>query len=113
MTAAKGIAPSYEQKAFAEAERRGRLRLIASPDGGEGSVRIHQDARVYSSLLDAGSAVRHDFAPGRHGWVQVVKGELDVNGKKLGAGDGAAVSEERALVIDATAPSELLVFDLG
>ncbi len=113
LTAAKGIAPSYEQKAFAEGERRSRLRLIASPDGAEGSVRIHQDTRLYSSLLDAGATVRHDFAPGRHGWVQVVKGELDVNGTKLGAGDGAAVSEEPALVVDATAPSELLVFDLS
>jgi redox-sensitive bicupin YhaK (pirin superfamily) len=113
LTAAKGIAPSYEQKAFADAERRDRLRLIASPDGAEGSVRIHQDARVYSSLLDAGATARFDSPTGRHGWVQVVKGDLGVNGQRLGAGDGAAVSEESVLAFTAHAPAEFLVFDLG
>lgn len=113
LTAARGIAPSYEQKAYPEDERHNRLRLIASPDGAEGSVRIHQDARVYSSLLDAGSATRHEFSTGRHGWVQVVKGDLDVNGQRLSAGDGAALSEEAALSIEAIAPAEFLVFDLA
>lgn len=113
LTAARGIAPSYEQKAFPESERRNRLRLMASPDGAEGSVRIHQDARVYSTLLDPGATVRHELAHGRHGWVQVVKGDLAVNGQRLGAGDGAAASEEPALAIQAASPAELLVFDLG
>ncbi len=113
LTAARGIAPSYEQKAFPDAERRNRLPLIASPDGAEGSVRIHQDARLYSSLLDAGSQVPFELAPARHGWIQVVKGDLDVNGQRLSAGDGAALSEEPALAIDAVTPAEFLMFDLA
>ena len=112
-TAVRGIDPGYEQKAFPEGERRNRLRLTASPDGAGGSVRIHQDARMYSSLLDAGETVRHELAPGRHGWVQLVKGELEVNGLRLGSGDGAAASEEPALAITAGAPAEFLVFDLA
>jgi len=110
--AAQGIAPGYEQKTFPEADRRGRLRLVASPDGASGSVTIHQDARVHVAALDAGQAVEHALAPGRHAWVQVARGAVTVNGQPLREGDGAAVSDERRLAIAATEPAELLLFDL-
>lgn len=110
--AARGIAPGYEQKAFPETERRGRLRLVASRDGADGSVIIHQDARVHAALLETGEAVEHALGPGRHAWVQVTRGAATVGGQALGMGDGAAISDERRLAIAATAPAELLLFDL-
>jgi hypothetical protein len=110
--AASGIAPGYEQKTFPEADRRNRLRLVASPDGADGAVTIHQDARVHVGVLDAGQAVEHALAPGRHAWVQVARGAVTVNGQALREGDGAAVSDERRLAIAATEPAELLLFDL-
>ena len=109
----RGIRPSYEQKQFAEEEKRGRLRLIASPDAADGSVIIHQDARLYATILDAGAEVTHELAPARHAWVQVVGGEVEVNGRRLGASDGAAVSEEEAVRLKAVAEAELLLFDLA
>ncbi|HET9597276.1 MAG TPA: pirin family protein [Anaeromyxobacteraceae bacterium] len=109
-----GHEPGYEQKAYPEAERRGRLRLAASPDGAEGSVTIHQDARVYLALLGQGERVRHALAPGRTAWVQVARGEVTVNGERLRAGDGASLSGEAAVELagggDATA--DVLLFDL-
>jgi hypothetical protein len=108
-----GIAPGYEQRSFPEAERRGRLRLIASPDGSAGSVTIHQDARVYATLLEPGESATHALATGRHAWVHVARGAAAVNGLALGAGDGAAVSDEAAVSIVATAPAEALLFDLA
>ncbi|MCA1613084.1 MAG: pirin family protein [Acidobacteria bacterium] len=109
----QGIDPGYEQKNFAEDERRGRLRLVASPDGREGSVTIRQDASIYATLLDAGWSVEHALAPGRHAWAQVARGAVEINGQSLGRGDGAAASEEERLVITATEPAELLLFDLN
>src|SRR5919206_3542495 len=89
-----GHAPSYEQKAFPEGERRGKLRLVAAPDGSDGSVRIHQDARLYLGLLGPGERASHPLAPGRAAWVQVARGEATVNGQALRAGDGAAIEGE-------------------
>jgi redox-sensitive bicupin YhaK (pirin superfamily) len=111
-----GHAPSYEQRTYPDAERRGRLRLVASPDGADASTTVHQDARVYASLLGAGEQVEHALAPGRHAWVQMARGEAEVNGVRLAAGDGAAISGERVLSIvgkGSPGPAELLVFDLA
>ena len=109
----EGLTPSYEQKTFGDAEKRGRLRLVASRDGRDGSVRIHQDADLYASLLDNEEAVTHALAPGRRAWIQVVRGAVAVNGKSLRPGDGAAVSELPDLTVTATADgSEFLLFDL-
>jgi quercetin 2,3-dioxygenase len=105
--------PSYEQKAIPEASRRGRLALIASPDGADGSATIHQDARVYATLLGGDERVGHALAPGRRGWVQVARGRVAVNGRVLEPGDGAALTEEDAIELMAQgAPAEALVFDL-
>jgi redox-sensitive bicupin YhaK (pirin superfamily) len=109
----EGIKPYYEQKAFPEEERRGRLRLIASREAGDGSVTIHQDAAVYSAVLDAGEEVTHDLRAGRSAWVQVVKGSLKLNGTELSAGDGAAVTGEEKLTLRAGEPAEFLLFDLA
>jgi redox-sensitive bicupin YhaK (pirin superfamily) len=109
----KGHAPGYEQKAFPAAEKQGKLRLIASPDGKDGSVTIHQDARLYVSLLRPSEEVKHELADGRHAWVQVAKGTVDVNGKSLKQGDGAAVSDEKQLVVKGTDEAEVLLFDLA
>jgi quercetin 2,3-dioxygenase len=108
-----GYAASYEQKAIPEAARRGRLALIASPDGADGSTTIHQDARAYATLLGGDERLSHRLAPGRRGWVQVVRGQVGVNGRVLSAGDGAALSDEPAIELAAQgAPAEALVFDL-
>jgi len=108
-----GIKPYYEQKAFPEEERRGRLRLIASREAGDGSVTIHQDASVYSAVLGAGEEVTHDLRAGRGAWVQVVKGSLKLNDTELSAGDGAAVTDEEKLTLRAGEPAEFLLFDLA
>jgi redox-sensitive bicupin YhaK (pirin superfamily) len=110
--ARSGIAPGYEQKAFADAERRGRLRLVASPDGAEGSVTIHQDARVYATVLGPGQQVVHSLAPERHAWVQVARGGLTLNGHRLTAGDGAGASSEVAITLVGDEDAEALLFDL-
>jgi redox-sensitive bicupin YhaK (pirin superfamily) len=111
----EGHAPSYEQKPFPEAEKRSRLLLVASPGGEDGALRIHADARVYATVLADEETVRHALAPGRHAWVQVVRGELTVNGQALRAGDGAAVSAEREVVLEGrgAARAEALLFDLS
>jgi quercetin 2,3-dioxygenase len=108
-----GLPASYEQRHFPEAERRGRLRLLASRDGREGSVVVHQDVALYAALLAPGEEVRHALAPGRHAWIQVVRGAITANGAALAAGDGAALSEEAAVALAAGADAELLVFDLS
>jgi redox-sensitive bicupin YhaK (pirin superfamily) len=110
--ARRGVAPGYEQKTFGEAERRGRLRIIAAPDGREGAVTIHQDATVYATTLARGERVTHAAAPGRLGWVQVARGALLLNGERLAQGDGAAIERERALTLEALEPAEALLFDL-
>jgi len=112
LPAQPGIPPSYEQKHFPEAERRNALRLLASPDARDGSVRIHQDAAVHAALLDPGNSVRHGLGPGRHAWVQVARGAVDVNGSALHAGDGAALGDETAVELTAREPSEVVLFDL-
>jgi redox-sensitive bicupin YhaK (pirin superfamily) len=108
--AATGIAPSYEQKHFAESEKRGRLRLIASSDGAEGSVKIHQDARVYAGLFDGAEHAQHDVT-GRSAYVHVARGSLCINGQRLAAGD-ALKTDERALSFAEGDKAEVLVFDL-
>jgi hypothetical protein len=108
-----GHEPSYEQKAFPESEKRGKLRLIAGPDGKDGAVTIHQDAKLYISLLNPGEEVTHDLAKGRHAWLQVAKGAVELNGKPLDQGDGAAISDERRLDIKGTKDAEILLFDLA
>jgi hypothetical protein len=108
-----GIEPGYEQKAFADEDKRGRLRLVASPDGAAGSVTIHQDARVYATLLAPGQPVAHPLAPGRHAWLHVARGSLTLNGAPLAAGDGAAVSGESTLTLVGEQHAEALLFDLA
>ncbi|MDQ3803366.1 MAG: pirin family protein [Acidobacteriota bacterium] len=110
---AENILPGYEQKLFAPEEKSGRLRIVASRDGREGSLKIHQDVSVYNALLKGGEAVEHRFEPGRHAWLQVVKGTVELNGTGLGAGDGAAVSDESTLTIRAGDDSEVILFDLA
>ena len=110
---AKGLAPGYEQKAFPFEERRGRLRLLVSPDGADGSLRMNQDARLYGALLDKDASITHALAPGRHAWMQVIRGGLELNGSMLAAGDGAAVSEEPSLILRAHDDAEFLLFDLA
>jgi redox-sensitive bicupin YhaK (pirin superfamily) len=107
-----GLPASYEEKHFAPDDKRGRLRLIASRDGAEGSLTLHQDARVYASILEKGQEVRHEFARGRRGWVQVARGRVLVGGKELAAGDGAALVDEASVAIAGGEPSEVLLFDL-
>jgi redox-sensitive bicupin YhaK (pirin superfamily) len=108
----EGLAPSYAQKQFAQSQRRGRLCLVASRAGRDGSVDLHQDVDLYSALLDREEAVAFELRPDRHAWIQVARGEIDVGDLPLSAGDGAAVSGERRLELVARAPSELLLFDL-
>jgi quercetin 2,3-dioxygenase len=109
----RGLPPSYEEKEFSADEKRGHLRLIASRDSREGTARIHQDASVYAALLELGQTARHTLAAGRGAWLHLVSGTATVNGKVLHGGDGAAVEDEAAIEIAATAPSELLLFDLA
>jgi redox-sensitive bicupin YhaK (pirin superfamily) len=108
-----GIPPSYEQKAFAAAQTHGKLRLVASPGGADGSLTIHQDAGVYLSTLDGGDSVRHEIAPGRHAWLQVLRGAVDAGGTRLETSDGLAVSAESGLTIVAAQPAEIMLFDLA
>lgn len=109
----RGLTPSYEQKRFPDEERRGRLRLVASPDASDGALEVHQDVRLYSGLFDKGESVEHVLAPGRHAWVQIVSGAIALNGQELRAGDGAAVAGEDSLRLEARKASELLLFDLA
>jgi len=109
----KGLAPEYEQKRFERVDRLNRLRLIASPDGAEGSVTIHQDARIYATILESGRSVSLPADSGRHFWVHVARGEADLNGLKLSSGDGVAVDDEKQIWLTAAAESEILIFDLN
>ena len=108
----KGLKPGYEQRTYHVSERRGRLRLVAAPDGREGSLTIHQDAEVFLGLLGAVDRVAHNLRPGRHAWLQVLTGAVKLNDVELGAGDGAAVTEESNLVVQAMSPAEVMLFDL-
>ncbi len=111
--AKRGIAPGYEQKNFSEADKRGKLRLVASPDGAEGSITVHADARLYASVLGKGDRVTHTVPAGRGAWVQVTRGAVLVNGEALGEGDGASTTDAGALTLEASEETELLLFDLG
>jgi len=111
--AEQGSQPEYEEKKFSDDEKRNQLRLIVSPEGSEGSVRIHQDARIYASLLDEGREVGHTLESGRSAWLQVAAGAVTLNDIALKQGDGAAVSQESHLRITAHEPAEVLLFDLA
>jgi redox-sensitive bicupin YhaK (pirin superfamily) len=107
------LTPGYEQKKFEPAEKQGRLRLVASRGGGDGSVHINQDVKVYASILKNGEEVTSQLAEGRHAWIQLISGSLEVNGESLNEGDGAAISDEGLLVLKALRDgTEFLFFDL-
>lgn len=109
----EGMVPGYEQKAFEREEKQGRLRLVGSQDGRDGSVTIHQDVDLYATLLDEGDSVTHELRPGRHAWVQVARGQVRLNGTVLKEGDGAAISKEESLTLDGVVSAEVLLFDLA
>jgi redox-sensitive bicupin YhaK (pirin superfamily) len=109
----RGLTPSYEQKSFPEAEKQGKLRLVASQDGKDGSLLIHQDVRVFLSTLDANQEVRYKLTARRHAWLQVLRGKIDFNGQTLATSDGAAVSDEMELTVLAKETSEVMLFDLA
>jgi redox-sensitive bicupin YhaK (pirin superfamily) len=109
----KGLTPSYEQMAVSEQGKQGRFRLVASPERVDGSMIIHQDARLYLASLAPGQAVSHDLARGRAAWLQVLRGNVKCFGNELAAGDGVAVTDENAVSVQAVVPSELLLFDLA
>jgi len=112
----RGIAPGYEQKSFSREDKSGRLRVVASPTGRDGSVSIHTDATLYAGVFGPSEQARLELAPGRHAWVHVARGSATVNGQPLVAGDGAAISDEAAVSVQGPAtgePGEVLVFDLG
>lgn len=109
----KGIDPSYEQKRFAEEERHNRLRLVASRDAADGSLLIHQDARIYLVTLNEGVSITHNLNSDRHAWLQVLRGSATLNGQPLNTSDGVAISEETTLEVTATESAEVMLFDLS
>jgi redox-sensitive bicupin YhaK (pirin superfamily) len=109
----EGIKPSYEQKNFPRAEKLNCLKLVASPDAREGSVSIQQDAELYVSILEKGKFITHELSKSRYAWIQVARGEIEINGKSLSQGDAAAVSEETKITISGREESEFLLFNLG
>src|SRR3989440_12269428 len=109
----KGLKPSYQELALDEAQKRGQFRLVASPDGADGSLTIHQDARLYLASLLPGEGVAHEIVRGRAAWLQVLRGSVNVLGNDLAAGDGVAVTDESAISVQAAVPSEVLLFDLA
>jgi quercetin 2,3-dioxygenase len=110
----KNLEPGYEQKVFPAEEKQGKLRLVASRAGDDGSVKINQDVKLYASVLNTGEKVDFNLADDRHAWVQIISGSLQINGKRLEAGDGAAVSEEDSLSLSSNADNtEFLLFDLN
>lgn len=113
LPAANGLEPGYEQKVFPPEDKRNRWRLVGSADGRDGSLTVHQDIELHSSLLDAGAEIRYDFDGRRRGYVQLVRGTVDVDGETLQAGDAIAAVDEPTLRIRADEPSELLLFDMA
>ena len=107
------LEPSYQQKFFSVSDKANRLCLLVSREGRNGSLTIHQDASLFAALLDADASVTHKIAPGRHAWIQIVSGEVEANGTKLGPGDGAAVNSEKELKLRGISPAEVLLFDLA
>jgi quercetin 2,3-dioxygenase len=108
-----GIKPSYEQKSFAAEQRSGRLRVVASPDGRDGSLTIHSDATIYAGSFGKGESADLVLSHGRHAWVQVARGNVRLNGRELKSGDGGALSNERAVHVEGVDAGEVLVFDLA
>ena len=109
----QNLEPSYEQRVFSPDDKRGKLRLVASRGGTDGSVHINQDVRLYASILNDGESVSHELADGRHAWLQVISGEIELGGERLLTGDGAAISSETLIEIKGRADnSEFLLFDL-
>ena len=108
-----GHPASYEQKHFTDEDKRGRLRLVASPNGQSGSVTIHQDARLYAGLFAAGETAKYDLKPGRGAWLHVAKGSVEVNGERLEAGDAAAIETAGPIAIAGVDTGEVLLFDLA
>jgi redox-sensitive bicupin YhaK (pirin superfamily) len=109
----KGLRPSYEELAVGQEQMQGRFRLVASPEGGEGSLTIHQDARLNLASLRPGERVSHELEPGRAAWLQVLRGNVHGLGQALAAGDGVAVTKESVITLEAAVPSEVLLFDLA
>jgi redox-sensitive bicupin YhaK (pirin superfamily) len=109
----RGLTPGYEQKVFAAGDRRGQWRLVASRYGRDGSVTIYQDAELYVTILEPGESATHELRRSRHGWLQVARGAVTLNGRALAAGDGAAISDESAVMVTATEAAEVLLFDLA
>jgi len=109
----RGLEPGYEQKSFPDEEKRGRLRLVASRDGREGSVKVHQDASLYATILGKGQRVAHELAAGRLAWVQVAKGAALLNGEALEAGDGASIDVSGTLELEGVRDAEVLLFDMA
>jgi redox-sensitive bicupin YhaK (pirin superfamily) len=108
-----GLPSGYEQKMFKDEEKRGKWRLVASPDGSEGSVRIQQDARMYAALLSPGPALSHTVTAGRKGWLHVVRGSAQVNGQPLKAGDGLAIDGAETLSVTTADQGEVLLLDMA
>jgi redox-sensitive bicupin YhaK (pirin superfamily) len=108
-----GLAPGYQQVAFAGEELQNALRIVASHDGRDGSVLVHQDVSMYATRLAAGASVEHAFQAGRAGWLQVARGDIRVNGVELVAGDGVAIEGESRLELAASSDAEALLFDLA
>ncbi len=109
----KGLTPGYDQKVFPAEEKRGRFRVVASPDGADGSLAIQQDARIFLGEFAAGAELRHAFAQGRHAWLQVLRGSVKFGGETLHAGDGVAVSDETAIALRGIDAGEAMLFDLA
>jgi len=107
-----GLTPGYEQKVFSPEEKQGKLRLVVSPDGRDGSVKIRQANELYATMLAPGETVKHELQPERHAYLQVARGSVTLNGTKLVTGDGAAISEEKALELTGVEDAEVLLFDL-
>ncbi len=109
----KNYQPTYDQKHFSAEDKRGKLRLVASPDGRDGSVKIRQDNKLYATVLGAGETVNHELKPDRHAYVQVAKGSVTLNGTALVSGDGAAITAEKSLELTGVNDAEVLLFDLA
>jgi quercetin 2,3-dioxygenase len=109
----KNYTPAYDQKNFSVEDKRGKLRLVVSPDGRDGSVKIRQDNELYATVLGSGETVKHELKPDRHAYVQVAKGSVTLNGKTLETGDGAAISAEKSLELTGVNDAEVLLFDLA
>ncbi|QKH38699.1 pirin family protein [Achromobacter pestifer] len=108
-----GIAPEYEERSFSDEQKRGRLQALVSPDGADGSMKIHQDARLYGGLFDGAESAALDLAAGRRAWVHVARGSLTVNGVELSAGDALAITDEARVELSGGKAAEVLVFDLA